>query len=88
MRVDGPKPFPAREIKPGAAMQVWPVDAMPVKHPTTEQIAGELYKALQRNCAGRWLLAQSIEDVIFPAVCRSSAGQSDRGKERTAWRRT
>jgi hypothetical protein len=51
-------------------MQVWPVEAMPVKHSTAEQIAEELYAALQRNCAGRWLLAQSIEDVIFPAVCR------------------
>ena len=70
MWVDGPKPFPLRETKPGATMQVWPVDAMPVKHPTAEQIAKELYTALQRNCAGHWLLALSIEHVIFPAVCQ------------------
>jgi hypothetical protein len=71
MWVDGPKPFPAREHRPGASfLQVWPADNMPVKHPTAEQIARELYAALQKNCAGQWLLAQCIEGVIFPAVCR------------------
>ena len=42
--------------------------------------------ALQRNCAGRWLLAQSIEDVIFPAVCRelSWPKRSWKGKDGVA----
>ena len=67
-------------------MQVWNVEAMPVQHPTAEQIARELYTALQRNCAGRWLLAQSVEDVIFPAVCRELGWprRSWKGKDRVA----
>ena len=39
----------AHRGKPGATTQVW--SSMPVKHPTAEQIAGELYAALQKNCS-------------------------------------
>jgi hypothetical protein len=62
------KPFPERESGP---VQVWPVNAMPVRFPTAEQIAKELFAAMQRQsiCAGQWLLAQCIEDVVYPRVC-------------------
>ena len=69
--VAGPKPFPAREHRPGGAMQIWPAEVMPLlmKHPTAKQIAEELFAALQKHCAGQWVLAQSIAIVVYPEVC-------------------
>ena len=67
-----PKPLPMREeAPPGGNAQIWPVDCMLQRFPTAEEIAQELYAAMQRQpaCAGRFVLAQCIEDWIYPSVC-------------------
>jgi len=45
---------------------------MPQRFPTAQEIAQELYAAMQRQpaIAGRFVLAQCIEHVIYPRVCR------------------
>jgi hypothetical protein len=66
------KPFPpGKAPPPGANVHIWPIDSMPERLPTAQDIAAELYAAMQRQpvCAGQWVLAYSIERVIYPAVC-------------------
>ena len=66
------KPFPeSRDPLPGENVSFWPVDRMPPRFPTAQEIAQELYAAMQRQpaCAGRFVLAQCIEDWIYPSVC-------------------
>ena len=68
-----PKPLPMREeAPPGGNAQIWPVDCMLQRFPTAQEIAQELYAAMQRQpaCAGRFVLAQCIEHVIYPRVCK------------------
>jgi hypothetical protein len=64
------KPFPEAPW-PKEKVALWRVDELPVRHPTAEQIARELFVAMQSQplCAGKWVMAQSIERVIYPAVC-------------------
>jgi hypothetical protein len=44
---------------------------MPVRLPSAKRIAEELGAAMQRQstCAGKWIPAMCIEDVICPYVC-------------------
>jgi hypothetical protein len=67
-----PKPFPERDLFGPDPVQIWWADNLPVRLPTAEQIAKELFAAMvqQPICAGRWILAQCIEDVIYPVVCQ------------------
>jgi len=60
-----PKPYP--EPDP-TSVKFWPVTA---RLPTSKQIAEELFAAMQRQliCAGRWVLAVYIENVVCPALC-------------------
>jgi hypothetical protein len=49
---------------------LWPADAV-TRYPSAEEIARELFIAMQRQhtCAGKWVLAKSIELVVYPRVC-------------------
>jgi hypothetical protein len=64
------KPFPEAPW-PKEKVALWRTDQVPVRHPTAEEIARELFAAMpgQPLCAGKWVLAQCIERLIYPAVC-------------------
>jgi hypothetical protein len=64
-----PKPFPQADLLT-KTVQVWPVGT-PTRYPSAEEIAQELFEAMQRQplFAGKWVLAKSIELVIYPTVC-------------------
>jgi hypothetical protein len=67
-----PKPFPrGEEPPPGGNVSIWPIDKLPKRLPTAKELADELYASMQNQpaCAGRWVLAFSIECVIYPDVC-------------------
>jgi hypothetical protein len=51
-------------------VQLWPLDVV-TRYPSAEEIAAEVYAALQRQvaCVGKWVLAASIETVVCPQVC-------------------
>jgi len=51
--------------------QIWPVNDMPVRFPTAKDLAKELLEALQNQplCAGLWIPALCIQDVIYPKLC-------------------
>jgi hypothetical protein len=65
-----PKPFPERPW-PTQTVAIWPTDATPLRYPSAEEIAQELFLAMQRQplCVGKWVLAMSIERVIYPRLC-------------------
>jgi hypothetical protein len=66
-----PKPYPEPDLA-SVPVQIWPITShTPVRLPSAKQIAEELAAALQSQpvCAGRWVLAQCIELVIYPTVC-------------------
>ena len=56
------KPFPMRERRRQAEMPIWPVDCMLQRFPTAQEIAQELYAAMQRQpaCAGRFVLPNAL----------------------------
>jgi hypothetical protein len=63
------KPFP-EPAWPSRTVQFWPTDVV-ARDPSAEEIARELFLAMQKHptCAGRWVLAKSIELVVYPMVC-------------------
>src|SRR5262245_2721693 len=65
-----PKAFPEPEW-PSCTVQLWWADDMPRRYPSAKQIAEELFAAMQKQpgCAGKWVLAVSIERIICPRVC-------------------
>jgi hypothetical protein len=64
------KPFPEAPW-PKEKVALWRADHMPVRHPGAEEIARELFAAMQAQplCAGKWVLARCIEGLVYPAVC-------------------
>jgi hypothetical protein len=65
-----PKPFPEHPW-PGHTVSLWPIDAPPLRYPSAEEIAQELFLGMQKQplCADKWVLAMSIEMVIYPRLC-------------------
>jgi hypothetical protein len=64
------KPFP-EPAWPSKTVQFWPVGAA-MRYPSAAEIARELFLAMQKQptCAGKWVLAKSIELVVYPMVCK------------------
>jgi hypothetical protein len=63
------KPFP-EPAWPSRKVQIWPTDVV-VGYPSAEEIARELFAAMQREpaCAGKWVLTKCIELGVYPQVC-------------------
>jgi hypothetical protein len=57
---------------PTHTVSLWPIDAPPLRYPSAEEIAQELFLAMQKQplCAGKWVLAMSIEMVVCPRLCQ------------------
>jgi hypothetical protein len=66
-----PKPYPEHDPSSPTIQIWWTTKDMPVRLPSAKQIAEELGAAMQRQpvCAGKWIPAMCIENVICPFVC-------------------